>query len=359
MGADAFFIVLGLEVLFDTEREPWPSLNPIIAAIVGGIFLLIFILFLIVKHYYRIKDKKLKAHQLFLFSCRKKELTNYQYKILKGLVDIININDPNIIFRDQSLYESSIGSFLSYLSKSSHDTETLLSICRDIIIIHEKLYNPSPYRKPIRSIEEIDEGSLVALFSESNDVCIAKVISIREGIISMKFFRNEEIPSSFLNKTATLYLWRSGDAEYTTTLRDIQVVGNTIVARAPSLLTRGKEVRFPYLEVMIPCQIKIINTSPKHDENEELTKQIELPGTIYRLNEYEAVARIGEKVDYGKNYIIRFTIYDFNVAFESKIIGEKFIHDQNEYYVTFRFLEGSEAAHNVLKQYLSDHRGEM
>ncbi len=111
-------ITLGLEVLFGTE-EPWPSINPVIAAIVAGIFILIAMLLLLLRYSYRLKEVKIKAAQLFLFKAKKMGLSNYQFKILRGMVDILTLKDPNPILSDKTLYEKAIGSFLSYLSKTS------------------------------------------------------------------------------------------------------------------------------------------------------------------------------------------------------------------------------------------------
>lgn len=344
-------ITLGLEVLFGTE-EPWPSINPVIAAIVAGIFMLIAVFLLLLRYSYRLKEAKIKADQLFLFKAKKIGLSNYQFKILRGLVDILKLNDPNPILSDKTLYEKAIGSFLSYLSKTSQEGDTAISVCRDIIIIHEKIFNPSVYRKPMKSLRELEPGALVALFSEQKDSCIAKVIAADDATVSLQLFRKEGIPASLGHGKASLYIWRTGDAEYSTEVTVREIAGNIITVGYSDTLARGKEVRLPYLDVMIPCKLTV---ETKAENNEEAAGETTIAGMIYRVNENEAVVRLAAKIDYGKNYALAFTIDDFNIKFICRILAEKSIQEENAFFITFRFLEGTEVARNVLKRYIAEH----
>lgn len=346
-------ITLGLEVLFGTE-EPWPSINPVIAAIVAGIFLLIAVFLLLQRYSYRLKEAKIKADQLFLFKSKKIGLSNYQFKILRGLVDILKLNDPNPILSEKNLYEKAIGSFLSYLSKTTQEGDTVIAICRDIIIIHEKIFNPSVYRKPMKSIRELEPGALVALLSEQKESCIAKVISVSEDTISLQLFRKEGIPA-ILHGKASLYIWRTGDAEYSTEVTVNEISGNMITIGYSDTLTRGKEVRLPYLDVMIPCQLTIETPVINSEEVKDASGETTIAGMIYRLNENEAVVRLAAKIDYGKNYTLSFIIDDFHIKFICKILTEKSILEENAFFITFRFLEGTDVARNVLKRYIAEH----
>ncbi len=352
-GKPLAIITLGLEVLFGTE-EAWPSINPVIAAIVAGIFLLIAAFLLLLRYSYRLKEAKIKADQLFLFKAKKIGLSNYQFKILRGMVDILKLNDPNPILSNKTLYEKAIGSFLSYLSETSQEGETAISACRDIITIHEKIFNPSTYRKPMQSLRELEPGALVALFSEQQDACIAKVITTDNSTLSLQLFRKEGIPATLARGKAALYIWRTGDAEYNTEVDIKNISGNIITVSYSDTLARGKEVRLPYLDVMIPCQLTIEIKTETNGE-EEVSSETTTAGMIYRINENEAVVRLAAKIDYGKNYALSFTIDDFHIKFLCRILAEKSIQEENAFFITFRFLEGTDVARNVLKRYISEH----
>ncbi len=228
-------------------------------------------------------------------------------------------------------------------------------MCRDIIIIHEKIFNPSIYRKPINSLQELEVGTLIALFSEQKDYCIAKVLSTDDATISLQLFRKEGIPASLTLGKVSLYIWRTGDAEYRTEVTVKEISGNIITCAYSDPLARGKEVRLPYLDVMIPCQLTLEAPASNRDKEEEAPIQTTIAGMIYRINENEAVVRLAAKIDYGNTYPLSFTIDDFHIKFICKILAEKSIQEENAFFITFRFLEGSDVARQVLKRYIAEH----
>jgi hypothetical protein len=273
-------------------------------------------------------------------------------------VDIVPLGDPNKIYLDPSLYERAIGAFLSYLASKPQESETALSICRDIIIIHEKIFNPASYRKPLGAIDEIAQGTLVALFSGNNDACIAKVHAIQEKDMTLELFRKEGVPARFANIDATLYLWRTGDAEYTAPTKVLEVSGKTVRIQKPSVLQRGKEERLPYLDVMIPCAIEPLQ-KPLSAEGTDQKEDAAFSGMMYKINEHESVVRVPQKINYNTQYAISFTLEDFNIKFTCAILSEKTVQEQNAFFITFRFIEGTDIARQVLKRYLTKHLEEM
>jgi len=86
---------------------------------------------------------------------------------------------------------------------------------------------------------------------------------------------------------------------------------------------------------------------------EELTQ--EMPCTIYKINDYEAVLRVTHKLDYRFRYIIELNVMDFNVRIITRLIATKTVVERDSFFYTVKFDEMSESANNVLKKYIYEH----
>ncbi len=344
--------MIGLEVLFGTE-EPWPSIDPIVAAIVLSLFTVIIIFLLLLRYSYKLKDKQRKAHQLFLFKAKQLGLSNYQFKALRGLVDIIKLKDPNRMFSDEALFERSIGAFLAYLKSAGEGDETVIGICRDIIITHEKIYRPSAFRTPLTTLAEIEPGGLIFLLSEDGGACIAKITAIVEGKLLNRVFWKGEASLPLEGKNVDLYFWRAGDAEYNASVKVVRFKDREIEVAIPESYTRGKEVRLPYVDVMVPCTIR--KETPESQPEKEEEKGGSIGGAIYKINENEAVVKLPEKIDYRGLYTLSFTISDFNVKITTKVIADRTIQEQTSMFYTFKFTAASDIARKIIKNYVVKH----
>ena len=341
----------GLEVLFGPGVQ-WPGFNTLALIVLITLIALSATFLLLLRNYYSIRDKRKKTYQLFLFKTKQLGLTNYQYKVLNGLVDMLALKNPTTILEQHLLFESSIGRFLSFLMKEPLNHDELLEICRDLIITHEKIYHPMVYRSPIALPDEIEPDTLFFFVTESGDAFIAKVQNLDEEYIHAAIFRKSGIPNNTLGSALTAYIWRTGDAEYSFVSRIEAISGNTVSLQKPEKLIRGKEERLPLVDVMLPCKIEKQRQENKKDDAAE---EIVLQCSISKLNRNEAVVKLGQKISYNKNYYLDFVVTDFNVHVLTRVIADRTLTEGNTTYYTFKFIEATDAAKKILKDYLVNH----
>lgn len=343
--------LFGIEVLFGPSAS-WPTPYPLEIAIGLIIIILLFSLLVLVRYNAILKNRQSQAHQLFLFKAKQLGLSNYQFKIINGLVNISSIRDPNIILSDASLFENSIGIFLEYLKKTNEEADSLANIGKDIIVTYEKIFHSKTYRKPISKISEIDENTLICLIAENNEIFIGKTKNINADGYIIQIFRKPAIIHNIINSSLRAYIWRSGDAEYSFETRILNYENNEIILELPNDISRGKEVRLPYIEVMIPCSVQN-GTSGENTINGENNNTI--AGNVFKINESEAVIRVTQNLDYKFNYYIFFEIDSFKMKISSKLLADRTIHEQGVHYYTFKFVEISEIAERILKKYITNH----
>lgn len=321
------------------------------------LFLAVALFFILLRYYQYLQNKKTQSHQLFLFKIKQHGLSNFQVKILNGIVETLRLNDPLLIIKNPDLFESAITNFLSYLKLKKENEESLASICRDIIITYEKLYHPSIFKNPLKKIDEIENNQLLYIITEGNTIFIGKIKNRTQDKFILQIFRNAKtIFKEDIASKIKVYLWRGGDAEYSFNSRISSISDNTVEIDLPEEFNRGKEVRHPFLDVIIPCtideNISSINEEQNPVEAEKLSK--EQDAVIYKLHEDELIMRISKKLNYHQNYVINFMLVDFKMKIIAMLLADKTIHEENVFYYTFRYTEISEAAKNILKNYLQE-----
>ena len=342
--------LLGIEVLFG-PTDSWPTPYPL-EIIVGSIIVILLIsLLVLVRYNIILKNRQSQAHQLFLFKARQLGLSNYQFKIINGLVNISSIRDPNDVLLNPSLFENSIGLFLDYLKKTNEKADSLANIGKDLIITYEKIFHPVTYRKPITKIDEIDKNTLICLIASNDEIIIGKTLTIDDSGYYIKMFRKTSLIQNIIDNELRAYLWRSGDAEYTFETKIINYDSNAIQLSLPIEFIRGKEVRLPYIEVMIQCTVEVVSNSFPNDVN---NKEI-IAGNIFKINESEAVVRLTQNIDYQIQYLLSFEVESFKIIILSKLLADRTIHEQGVHYYTFKFVEISDIAEKILKQYITKH----
>jgi hypothetical protein len=353
-------IILGLEVLFGPGAE-WPTPHISDFIILTLIILALIGIYISSRYYYYLKSKRENAHTQFLYKSKQLGLTNYQFKILNLMVDASALKDPNEMLEDPILFESSIKKYED-IEKTDLQVESIRTICRDIVISYEKLYHPATYKKPLNTLSEIENNILICLFNEEGDVFIGKIMSKNQGRMTIRLIRTPETVRSLIKKKISVYLFRAGDAEYNFDAIILDYIDKTIDIAIPEKYSRGMAVRLPYVDVIIPCTItkeikpvKEKDTKGKESKKETVSEEDNiLSGSIFKINENEALIRLARIIDYNIDYYLDFVISDFNIKIKSNVISELTIHENNIQYCTFKFNTISDAAKNVLKNFIME-----
>ncbi|HOE20785.1 MAG TPA: hypothetical protein PKJ69_07495 [Spirochaetota bacterium] len=322
------------------------------------VILVIIGFFALLRYNQYLKLKKSSIEQLFIYKARQRGLTGYQIRILQHIVALSKLSSPEVIFNNVTIFETGLVKFLQYIKKS-RDTfnEDLKDIFKDIVITYERIYNPVEYQEPINSPDELTADTMLCGYSATGRAFIAKITQITEDAIHCKYFRKpEDIPADIIAEQVTIFFFRNGDAEYSFDSKIIAIQENTIVLQKPQAFKRGKEVHHPYIQTLIPCTIQLKNDESKNSEEVIIQhdETVSINGTIERLNEYEAVIRVEERLEYQKEYILFFTLENFKIEILSTIIASRTITKEKIIYYTFKLVQMSEAAKNVISKYVKE-----
>jgi len=311
--------------------------------------------FILLRYNQHLKNKKIQAEQLFLFKIKQLGLTNFQVKILDGIIHTLNLADAGLILEDPGLFESAIARFLAYLKSRGEKVDSLSSICRDLIITYEKLYNHSTFKTPLQSIQEMEAGRLLYITTSTNCTFIGKISTIEEGKLTLAIFRSARDINIPEEADADAFIWRTGDAEYSFKTRILSVTGNTVTILLPEEFSRGKEVRHPYIDTIIPCTISPAPSAQAEASKTGKSDGEPLSAVIHKIHQDELIVRTSRKLDYRQSYIISFVMSDFKMRITAVVIADRTIQEENVLYLTFRYTEISEAARSILRTYIQDH----
>ncbi|MGB4269920.1 MAG: hypothetical protein WBK20_12170 [Spirochaetota bacterium] len=320
------------------------------------VILLVIAFFALLKYNQYLKLKKSSLEQIFIYKARQRGLTGYQVRILQHIVALSKLSSPEIIFINKALFETGLVKFLQYIAKLKEPTEDLKDIFKDIVITYERIYNPVEYQQPLDSIEDISADTLVCGYSQTGRAFIAKIMLIAEDAIHCRYFRKPgQLPDEIITEPVSIFFFRNGDAEYSFESEITAIQENTIILKKPEAIKRGKEVHHPYIQTLIPCSIQRKKEDKEeeeaiiqHDDNETVN------GTIERLNEFEAVVRVEKTLQYQNEYTLFFTLENFKIEIVSKILASRTITKEKIVYYTFKFIEMSEAAQNVIAKYVKE-----
>ena len=318
------------------------------------IMVLVFILFMagvyaLLRYNQFLKNKKIQDESLFLFKMKRLGLSNFQIKLINNLIRTLNLSNPNQLLENSALFEQAIGDFLRFLKKKGESMESLSEICKDITITYERVYSPALYKKPLESMNQVEINQLMYFTTMDGTVYLGKIVTRTADSLSIKLFRiQKELKGLGFEQQVTAYIWRIGDAEYIFTSKTMGLNNNILTISMPESFTRDKEFRHPFLETIIPITIRKADPGP-------LDEQEEVPGTLFKINDFEAVIRAGSRFDYNHSYIISFDAMDFKFIITARIIANKTIEEGNIFYYTMKFVEMSEAARAILKRYMYEH----
>lgn len=334
-----------MQTIFGFE---WPVASGFDIALMIGLAALVVAFASLLRYYQYLKDKERHEEQFFNFKTKQLGLTNFQYKILLGIVRIVGLKDYRAVLHTPSLFESSIASFMSYIHKKDESVDSLLAIGKDIVITYEKLYHPAAFRKPLDSIRDLETDSLMYFQTEDDRVFVGKLTAKDQSSLALTLYR-ELKEGELLQEKVSVFVWRNGDAEYTFEATVSESDGNGVRILIPDVFKRGREVRHPYLEVMIPCTLSWPVDREKGGGAEETDS---VRGTICKMNEHEIVVRVGSPIAFEREYSIDFTLSDFKIRSPLKTMADAVIHEENMHYYTFKFLEISEIAADIIRKYI-------
>ena len=296
----------------------------------------------------KIKDGIARGQQLLLFKAKQRGLTDYQFKMLKGITDMLRLEKPSLIMDDPHLFEKSIRSFVPYATGMGEHDETIQSICRDLVITYEKIYHHAEVRRPLSALADLDINSLIAIRTEENMRFIGKLRITEKGNFRIRpFMQEKEMQSLRPGLGITAFFWRAGDAEYEFSSVITQINEGLIDVIATGEFQRGQSVPHPLIDIVIPCTV----TPPAGTASQEK----EITADIFKLNESEAIIRTGEKLSHEHPYVLSFMISDFTVRTDVAVLSERYIADRHIFYFNLRFSKISDAAKTVISAYITEH----
>jgi len=315
------------------------------------VIFLIIVAYCLYKYNLKLNERILHARLLFQFKIKQFGLSGLQIRIVNHIIETRKLKNPQIIFRNPDMFEESIGDILMYFKKGSEDGESLVNICKDIIITYEKIYHHKVIRKPIEKILDIEHGILLYFYLNPSVVYVGKLVEKSNDRMALQLFRNiKYLPEIENDALFEFFFWRSGDAEYIFKAKMLSYDNGRVVIEIPAEFTRGKEVRRPYIDVFVECSLSLPDES-KTDTEEEKEP---VPATIVKLNEYEFVIRLGQKLDYLINYLVNFKIEDFKVSTPIQLISDKTISEGDTHYYTCKIIEISDVAKRILHKIIND-----
>jgi hypothetical protein len=327
----------------------------LLAGLLSPFFILIFfgigiyLLIKLVRKYNQSANADIaQGQQLLLFKAKQLGLSDYQFKILKGITDTLALAKPSAIIDDPRLFERSIARSISFAEKMGEKKDSMESICLDLIITYEKLYHHADIRKPLSSFNDLEINTLSGFCTENGIHFVAKLKSFeRDKAIFFVFASREKLEKLIPGTDIKGLLWRSGDAEYDYKSVILSVEGNIAAIQNPVELNRGQPVPHPLIDIVIPCNISV--------KNQASTPSSPVEADIFKLNESEALIRSKTRIEHSKMYQIEFTVSDFTVRSDVLILRERYIADRHVFYYNLKFTDLSEAGRTVIGNHLTTH----
>jgi hypothetical protein len=344
-----------------------------------GVLMIPISLFFIYKIVLTVRSKKVHEDQLFLFKLKRLGLSNFQIRIVNNLIEMLTNTKPIQFLDKPELFEKAVGRFLTHTRGMGETEDAQLLICKDLTSIYDKLYYHMKAKKPLKGIQDMDEEQLIYFSPVPGKVFLGKIISRSVTSLIVKIFGNiGDLGTVRDDKPVTFHIYRVGDAEYDFTSSIQGREGTALKIGLPSEVDKREESRHPYIDVILPAFISKEENAPKGKELQELNAIIEkdeskpelpedegmiiddvqeekLSCTIYKLNDYEAVIRLPQKLDFYSRYLLDFQAMDFNFRIFVRIIATKTVDDGNAMYYTVKFDEMSPSSNSVLKKFVYEH----
>lgn len=326
----------------------WPTPDAFGIGLVLGLVFAALLVFIVYKYNESKKQKQIHNYQLFLFQAKRKGLNNFQFKILKNMASYLKLSNPKDLVADSSLFESTLPVFIEYLKNQTEGGENLREIFRDLTVIYERLYITGSIRKPLESMTDIGDGEILYFTKESGEVYLGKVAGRGSNFLELMLFTPAKNLRNFETESEiSIHVLRINDAEYLINTVTIGIDTNILKVRLSDDITREREFRHPYINVVIPGVVTVVSLT-----GEAEPEQIEC--SILKINEYECVLRIPVPLEYGREYPISFEISKFRFNVNSRIVSSKTVETENVYYLTFKFLDMTDPGKVILTRYIAE-----
>ncbi len=326
----------------------WPTPDALGIGIVIGLVFAALLVYIVYKYNESKEQKRIHNYQFFLFQAKRKGLNNFQFKILKNMASYLKLSNPKDLVSNAALFESILPDFIEYLKKQTVGDDNLREIFRDLTIIYERLYIKGSLGKPLESMADIEDGDILYFTADSGEVYLSKVAGRGSNFIELMLFTPAKNLRIFENESAvSLHALRINDAEYLINTVTMGIDGNIVKVKLTDDLTREREFRHPYINVVIPAIVSVESlTAVEEPEHIECS--------ILKINEYECVIRIPVPLEYGREYPISFEISKFRFNVNSRIVSSKTVETESVYYLTFKFLDMTEPGKVILIRYIAE-----
>ena len=326
----------------------WPTPDAFGIGLVLGLVGIAILIYIVYKYLESKEQKRIHNYQLFLFQAKRKGLNNFQFKILKNMASNLKLSNPKELVSNSGLFESTLPDFIEYLKRQTEGEENLVGIFRDLTTIYERLYITGSLRKPLESMADIEEGEILYFTTENGGVYLGKTLGRGSNFIALKLFTPAKNLKSFENETpVAIRVLRINDAEYLINTVAMGIDGNIVKVKLSDDLTREREFRHPYINVVIPGVVEVVSLT-----GEAEPEQIEC--SILKINEYECVLRISVPLEYGREYPISFELSKFRFNINSRIVSSKTVETESVYYLTFKFLDMTDPGKVILTRYIAE-----
>lgn len=324
----------------------WPAADTRDILLILLVILLLFLFFILLRAYLKANKNLSHEYQYMLFKAKSKGLTNFQYRILSGMTDMLHLKKPSYIITNPELYERSIGRFIRFLTSKEEDEHSLIKIFKDIVITYEKMYKDIKHKRPLESLEQLEAGHLLFFYTDTLEMYMGKILSTQIEKIDLQLFRRQsELKNMQEDELIHCYLWRPGDAEYLFDSKILSIENAAVSIARPETFTRGEEVRLPYVNVIIPCTLT-------YQQDEE---PVTIEETIYKLGEQEIVIHSTHELQYRVMYTVSFAVADFTISSPLVMLSDKTVHEKGVSYYTFKMTELSDPARQVIRSYIYEH----
>jgi len=326
----------------------WPLPGVLGVSIVLGLLLIAIIIYFVYKYFEVKEQKRIHDYQLFLFQAKRKGLTSFQLKILRNMASHLKLSNPRTLTTDSSLFESGLSDFLEYLKGQPEVADNLTAIFRDLSMIYERLYVVTMGRTSLESMVELEDGEILYITTESGAIYLAKIAGRGGNFLELKLFMPAKNLRDFENEQkVSLHVIRINDAEYLIKTVTLGTDLGFLRVRISDDISKEREFRHPYVNVVIPAFVTVLSPDGTSDPQK-------IEGSMVKLNDFECIIRMPAALDFEKEYPVAFELNKFNFNVNSKLISSKTVEGERVYYLTFKFLDLTEAGKTVLTRFLAE-----
>lgn len=338
----------------------WPLPGVFGISIVIGIIFAVLVIYLVL-YFFRLKDQaRIHNYQLFLFQVKRKGLSNFQIKILRNMSAYLKLVNPRDLISNAALFESSLDDFTEYIKAQNEEKENITDIIRDLAVIHKKIFSRASYPKSFESATDLEDAEVIYLTDNANNIFPGKVSGRGNGFIALTLFTPLKNLKLYEKETpVSLHVLRINDAEYMIKTVTTGIDMNHLLVKTPGEITREREFRHPYINVMLTAFVTVEKPRPR--EPEETAEPVELPAgpekiecAVVQLNEYECVLRSPVLLGFDKHYPLSFELDTFKFTTMSRVISSKTVEKESVYYLTVKFIEMSDSGRSVLRKFIAE-----